>query len=70
MIGMGSEELGAGLKILNVKSSRGTEKGQEVLIIRGQVKNISDIVRTVPMIQVDLFDGEGHSIQNSQASSR
>ena len=68
MIGIGGEELGAGLKIQNVISSRETEKGQEVLIIRGLVKNISDVLQTVPMIQVDLFDGDAHSIQNSQAA--
>ena len=68
MIGIGGEELGAGLKIQNVISSRETEKGREVLIIRGLVKNISDVVRTVPMIQVDLFDSDAHSIQNSQAA--
>ena len=68
MIGIGGEEFGAGLKIQNVKSSRETEKGQEVLFIRGSVKNISDVVRTVPMIQVDLFDGDAHSIQSSHAA--
>ena len=68
MIGIGGEELGAGLKIQNVISSRETEKGQEVLIIRGLVKSISDVLQTVPMIQVDLFDGDAHSIQNSQAA--
>ena len=68
MIGIGGEEFGAGLKIQNVKSSRETEKGQEVLFIRGSVKNISDVVRTVPMIQVDLFDGNARSIQSSHAA--
>jgi hypothetical protein len=65
MVGMGNEEIGAGLKILNVKSSRETEKGQEIIVIRGRIKNISDIVRTVPIVQVDLFDGKGNSIQNT-----
>ena len=69
IIGMGSEELGAGLKILNVKSTRSKEKGQEILFIRGQIKNISDIVRIVPVVQVDLFDGKGNSIQNSQVAT-
>ena len=68
MIGIGGEEFGAGLKIQNVKSSRETEKGQEVLFIRGSVKNISDVVRTVPMIQVNLFDGNARSIQSSHAA--
>ena len=68
-IGLGSEEVGAGLKILSVKSSRGVEKGKETLIIRGQIKNISNIVRIVPMVQVDLFDGEGNSIQNAQVAT-
>ena len=68
MIGIGGEEFGAGLKIQNVKSSREKEKGQEVLFIRGTVKNISDVVRTVPMIQIHLFDGDAHSIQSSHAA--
>jgi hypothetical protein len=68
MIGIGDEEIGAGLKILNVKSSRETEEGQEILIIRGRIKNISEIIRTVPIVQVDLFDGKGNSIQNTHVT--
>ena len=68
MVGIGGEKFGAGLNIQNVKSSRETEKGLEVLVIRGSIKNISNVVRTVPMVQVDLFDGDEHSIQKTQAA--
>jgi len=69
MIGLGGEELGAGLAIQKVKSARETEQGQEVLVVRGIVTNVSEIERRVPIIKVLLFDGEGHAIQDALAAA-
>ncbi len=67
MIGIGGEKFGAGLQINNVKSDYETEQGLEILVVRGSVANISDVERTVPVIQVDLYDADGHSIQKAEA---
>ena len=64
MAGIGGEELGAGLEIKNVKSSREVEGGVDVLVVRGSIANISDEDRMVPMIRVALYDGNGEEIQN------
>lgn len=63
MVGLGGDELGAGLDIRNVKSSREVENGIEVLVIRGTVANIAEEDRKVPMIRVSLYDGEGVEVQ-------
>jgi hypothetical protein len=63
MAGIGGEELGAGLEIKNVKSSREVEGGVDVLIVRGSIANISEEDRMVPMIRVALYDGNGEEIQ-------
>jgi hypothetical protein len=68
MIGLGSESIGAGLQMKNIRSSRETENGQEILVVRGSVANISKVERTVPLIQVELNDAEGHSIQKALAA--
>ena len=64
MVGLGGEELGAGLDIRNVKSSREVENGIDVLVVRGTVANIAEEDRMVPMIRVSLFDGEGEEVQH------
>ena len=63
MVGLGGDELGAGLDIRNVKSSREVENGIDVLVIRGTVANIAEEDRMVPMIRVSLYDGEGVEVQ-------
>jgi len=68
MFSFGSEELGAGLQIKPGTPTRENEKGLEILVIRGTVANISDIERTVPMIEVQLKDADGNTIQTAVAA--
>jgi len=68
MVGLGGDELGAGLDIRNVKSSREVDGGVDVLVVRGVVANISEEDRQVPMIRVSLFDGGGEEIQHVVAA--
>jgi len=68
MIGLGAEKVGAGLQMKNIRSSRENENGLEILVVRGSVANISKVERTVPLIQVDLNDADGHSIQTAVAA--
>ena len=64
MVGLGGDELGAGLDIRDVKSSREVEGGVDVLVVRGLVANISEEDRMVPMIRVALYDGAGEEVQH------
>lgn len=67
MIGLSGDPF-AGLAIQKVKSERGNEQGQEVLVVRGVVANVSDDPRTVPLVKVMLFDAEGNVIQEALAA--
>ena len=64
MVGLGGEELGAGLDIRNVKSAREVEGGVDVLVVRGTIANIAEEDRKVPMIRVSLYDGDGVEVQH------
>lgn len=62
--GLGGDELGAGLDIRDVKSSREVEAGVDVLVVRGVVANITEEDRMVPIIRVALYDGDGEEVQH------
>jgi hypothetical protein len=68
MISLDGEELGEGLDIRNVKSVREVEKGIDMLVVRGEIANVSDEERMVPMIRVVLFDSDGEEIQSTMAA--
>lgn len=68
MVGLGGEKLGAGLEIKKVTSARETEQGQDVMIVRGIVGNISEVERDVPLIRVRLYDGDGIMVQDTVAA--
>jgi hypothetical protein len=63
MIGLSSEELGEGLAIRGVKSTREKKKGVEVLVIRGIIVNGIEKPKSVPMIRVSLYDADDNEIQ-------
>jgi len=42
--------------------------GVDILIVRGQISNVSKEDRRVPMIQVVLYDGEGEMVQSTVAA--
>ena len=68
MLNLGGEEIGEGLDIQNVKSSREVESGVDILVVRGNVANVSEEERMVPMIKVVLYDGAGEEIQSTVAA--
>jgi len=64
IVGLGGEELGAGLDIRDVKSSREVEGGVDVLVVRGVVANVTEEDRMVPMIRIALYDSAGEEVQH------
>ncbi len=68
MISLGGEELGEGLDIRNVKSTREVENGVDVLVVKGEIANVSEEDKMVPMISVVLFDSAGEEIQSTLAA--
>ena len=68
MVNFGGEELGEGLDIRDVKSLREVESSVDILIVRGNVSNVSEQERMVPMIRVVLYDSNGEEVQSTLAS--
>jgi hypothetical protein len=68
MIGLGGNEVGAGLDIRDVKSAREVQNGVDVLVVTGVVANVTDEERMVPMIRVALYDGNGVEVQHDIAA--
>lgn len=54
---------GAGLDIRDVTSARDENKAGEILVVQGVVANPGDVVRTVPMIRIALFDAADGELQ-------
>jgi len=54
--GMGAEEEAFGLAIQNVKWEHKREKGKPVLVVRGEVSNISQKLQSVPRLRVVILD--------------
>ena len=64
MAGIGGEELGAGLVIKDIKSSRKVEGSVDFLVVRGVIANVSENDKMVPMIKVALLDDSGQEVQH------
>ncbi|MCP5366534.1 MAG: zinc-ribbon domain-containing protein [Hyphomicrobiales bacterium] len=56
MVGLGHPPLGAGLEIREVVSDREVAGNADILIVRGEVVNVSDQPLAVPLIRVVLYD--------------
>ena len=56
MAGLGAEEEKFGLAIQNVKWEHKREKGKPVLLVRGEVANISEQPQSVPRLRVVILD--------------
>ncbi|HEY4134934.1 MAG TPA: zinc-ribbon domain-containing protein [Alphaproteobacteria bacterium] len=63
LIGLPTEDVGAGLELRNVSSARRNEDGTAVLGIEGEVTNVSSAVREVPTMRAILKEGEAE-VQN------
>lgn len=51
-VGLPVDRPGTGLQLQNVRSEQKVEAGAPVLIVDGQIVNVSDIVRSVPMVRL------------------
>lgn len=63
LVGLGEDELGAGLAIKNVQSSREPEGGVDVLVVRGVIENITQETVPVPHIRASLLDRDDQPVQ-------
>jgi hypothetical protein len=63
MVGLAGEELGAGLDIRDVSSTREPTGESETLVIEGVIANTSDGPRNIPLIRVALFDADNEELQ-------
>ncbi len=68
MIGLGDDALGAGLSINDVKSTRESISGKDVLVVRGVIVNVSDRERPVPMLELRLSDLDGKLVQSANTA--
>ena len=65
---IGFHQVGDGLQIQRVEHAQETDQGLEVLVIRGQIENVADGPRPVPMVRAILFDAEGEPIQHTDVA--
>ncbi len=63
MVGLANEELGAGLDIRDVSSSREPTGENETLVIEGVIANTSNEPKNVPLVRVALFDADNVELQ-------
>jgi hypothetical protein len=68
VIGFEDGTLGAGLSIKNVKSARESIGGKDVLVVRGEIANVSDRERSIPLLELRLLDLEAKLVQSAQAT--
>lgn len=68
VVGLEDDSLGAGLSINDVKSSRESIGGKDVLVVRGDVVNVSERSRNIPMLELRLADTEGETVQSAQSA--
>lgn len=65
---LGFHQVGEGLQIQRVQSAQETDAGLEVLVVRGQIQNVSSKIRPVPPVRAVLIDAEGAEIQHVDAA--
>jgi predicted Zn finger-like uncharacterized protein len=64
MVGLPATPPGLGLELRKVMPSRGVENGVAMLIIEGEVANISQVAHEVPKLKVVLRDRDGNELQS------
>jgi hypothetical protein len=63
MVGLAGEELGSGLDIRDVSSTREPTGESETLVIEGVIANTSNGSKDVPLVRVALFDADNEELQ-------
>jgi len=61
---IGFTQVGEGLQIQRESKARDNDQGIEVLVARGEIANVSDKLRQVPMLRAILLDGEEKALQH------
>lgn len=56
-----------GLEFTAIRTDRAIEGGRDVLIVRGEIENVSGTTQPLPPIRVSLYRGDGTSIYEWQA---
>jgi predicted Zn finger-like uncharacterized protein len=69
-LGMSPAQPAAGLELRNINSKRAVENGVQILVIEGQVANVSAEPRQVPMLRGALRDAQAHDIQQWTFSAK
>lgn len=64
LIGLGGEQLGAGLEIRNIDFERPTEGNANVLVVSGLIVNTDQQPRPVPLIRVVLYDAASNPLED------
>ncbi len=62
-VGIDAEPVGAGLQLSNVRSDWLTDGGERRLVVSGEIANVSDKVRPVPMVRIEFRDADGEVVQ-------
>lgn len=63
-VGLPVETLGAGLELRNVRSERRSDGTAVQIIIQGQIVNVSDVQRSVPMLRAVALDAEHRELRD------
>ncbi len=64
LAGFPSDPPGFGLSLANVKFDQSTSAGAKILLVRGEIENVSEQVRNVPDLRGALFDRNEKEIQH------
>lgn len=65
MVRLPVERAGPGLELLNVRSSQEMDDGAPVLVIKGEIVNVSDQVQAVPKLRIVLRDEARREVEES-----
>lgn len=63
-VGLPVETLGAGLQLQNVRSERRDDGEASEIVIQGQIANVSDVQRSVPMLRAVALDAEKRELRD------
>jgi hypothetical protein len=63
LVGLGGDEVGAGLEIRDVKWTRDQKGEEEVLTVQGVVANAADAPIELPLVRVSLFSADGAELK-------
>ncbi|QCO17728.1 DUF3426 domain-containing protein (plasmid) [Azospirillum brasilense] len=63
-VGLPVEPPGTGLQLQNVRSEQKAEDGKAALLVEGQIVNVSETLRTVPVLRVTALGADRQPLRN------